>query len=175
MVLLALIVAVPFTMFDTAVMVRGLLSGSLSLASTAMLTAVPAAVVAVSATATGGVLPGVWPSKVAVTLMLRDALRVAQSACAGAEAEIGEVRAAEELRSDVAGERGSHRLAIEGVAQSLRCRIPGDNDGMPGAVLDIGRGPRAWWRRRRRCPRKLVWSAGDVGAGHAGLSSGVLS
>ena len=71
MVLLALIVAVPFTMFDTAVMVRGSLSGSLSLASTAMLTAVPAAVVAVSATAMGGVLPGVWPSKVAVTLTLR--------------------------------------------------------------------------------------------------------
>ena len=35
------------------------------------------------------------------------ALRVAQPACAGAEAEIGEVRAAEELRSDVAGERRS--------------------------------------------------------------------
>ena len=69
-----------------------------------------------------------------------NALRVAQSACAGAEAEIGEVRAAEELRGDVAGERRSHRLAIEGVAQRLRCRIPGDNDGMPRAVLDIGQG-----------------------------------
>ena len=71
MVPLLLIVAVPSTTFDTAVMVRGLLSGSLSLASTTMLTAVPAAVVAVSGTATGGLLPGVWPSKVAVTLMLR--------------------------------------------------------------------------------------------------------
>ena len=58
-----------------------------------------------------------------------NALRVAQSACAGAEAEIGEVRAAEELRSDVAGERRSHWLVIEGVAQSLRCRIPGPDLG----------------------------------------------
>ena len=36
-----------------------------------MLTAVPAGVVAVSLTAMGGLLPGVWPSKVAVTLTLR--------------------------------------------------------------------------------------------------------
>ena len=70
-VLLPLIVAVPPTTFDTVLMVRGLLSGSLSLASTAMVTAVPAAVVAASLTAMGGLLPGVWPSKVAVTLMLR--------------------------------------------------------------------------------------------------------
>src|SRR6478609_6738659 len=66
------------------------------------------------------------------------ALRVGQSACAGAEAEIGEVRAAEELGSDVAGERRSHGLAIEGVGHGLRGRIPGDDDGMPRPVLDIG-------------------------------------
>ena len=70
--------------------------------------------------------------------MLRTLCVLLNTACAGAEAEIGEVRAAEELGSDVAGERRSHRLAIEGVGQRLRRRIPGDHDGSPRAVLDIG-------------------------------------
>ena len=94
------------------------------------------------------------------------ALGVAQSACAGAEAEIGEVRAAEELGSDVAGER-SPWLAIEGVAQRLRCRIPGDNDGMPRAVLDIGQGHRRGGEGAVGAEETGV-VAGDVGAGHAG-------
>ena len=52
------------------------------------------------------------------------ALRVAQSACASAEAEIGEVGAAKELRSDVRlrdcwCER--NLLTVEGVAQRRRC------------------------------------------------------
>src|SRR5262245_66656536 len=47
------------------VMVRGSPLGSVSLASTRMLTGTPAAVVAVSGFATGGGL--VWPAKVALT------------------------------------------------------------------------------------------------------------
>ena len=107
----------------------------------------------------GGVIAGRLAFEGGGDVDVADALGVVQSACAGAEAEVGEVRAAEELGSDVAGERRSHRLAIEGVAQRLRCRIPGDDDGMPRAVLDIGQGHRrggegAVGVRGNRCGRR---------------------
>ena len=94
-----------------------------------------------------------------------DALGVAQPACAGAEADVGVVGAAEELVGDVAVEC-SHGLAVEGVAHGLGGRVPGDDDGMPGAVLEVG--------HRYRCGGEGAVGgqesgvvAGDVGAGHA--------
>ena len=60
-------------------------------------------------------------------------------------------------------------LAIEGVAQSLRRRIPGDNDGMPRAVLDIGEGHGRGGEGAVGAEETGV-VAGDVGARHAGLA-----
>ena len=59
---------------------------------------------------------------------------------------------------------GPHRLAIEGVAQRLRCRIPGDNDGMPRAVLDIGQGHGRGGEGAVGA-EEIGVVAGDVGAG----------
>ena len=104
-----------------------------------MLTAVPTVVAAVSGCAMGGLLPGGWPSKVAETVTLRTLWVLVNPPVAAPKPTWAKF---EPPRNWVAMSpvRRSHGLAIEGVAHSLRCRVPGDNDGMPRAVLDIGQG-----------------------------------
>ena len=104
----ALIVAVPSTAFDTAVMVRGLLFGIAVISEHGNVDRSACRRRRRIGNRDGGVIAGRLAFEGGGDADVANALRVAQSACAGAEAEIGEVRAAEELRSDVAGERRSH-------------------------------------------------------------------
>ena len=106
-VLVRLTVAVPCAGVDTVVILRGSSLGSVSLASTLIWTDCPAVRRRRIGNGDGGAIAGRLAFEGGVDADVAHALRVGQSACASAEAEIGEVGAAEELRSDVAvlGER----------------------------------------------------------------------
>ena len=72
---------------------------------------------------------------------IANTLGVAQPSGRRAEAEMHELRATEELRDEISGQR-SRRPIVDGVAQRLRRRIPGHHHRMPGTILDVGQGHR---------------------------------